>query len=464
MTNAKTRSGGISWGKKVRFLCGNGQTALVNLERGSFLKIRSEDFAVVQDALTNGLPNVTEHLSEQEKVGLSDLLNTLQQKKFLVDNNNECNDNTTSEFNVDQYLSLPKIVYYSVSEFCNLACSFCYADAKSKSVPYLGNTAQSLKIIDRLASLNVVNLILSGGEPLLRQDLFDIVEYAKKKNLFVGITTNGTLIGPQQASKLKNSGVDYVQISIESTVETEHDALRGKGTFKKCLEAVRLLKEQGYRKDQLYITATSTRKNITGLKQYAEFAERLGVMHGTSFFQPVGRGHRNKASLTCSQQDMLDFILCKMKEKKETIASTCADIPANQVADALIPRIINCCGMGQKTLGIKEDGTVVPCHLFFSCTEYELGNILDDNIFDKLFSFANSLPSVDDIEECKDCNVRYFCANGCWAHSYWEYGHIERKSPYCDFYKKLFSAVLWNLGMENAMTRIFDELNSPTAQ
>jgi len=158
---------------------------------------------------------------------------------------------------------------------------------------------------------------------------------------------------------------------------------------------------------------------------------------------------------------MLDFILCRMKEKKEAITGTCVDIPAKQVADSLIPRIINCCGMGHKTLGIKENGMIVPCHLFFSSEEHEIGNIFDENITEKLFSFANSLPTVDEIEECKDCNVRYFCGNGCWAHAYWEYGHIGKRSPYCDFYKKYFSAVLWNLGMENTMTRIYDELNSP---
>ncbi len=445
----------------VRFLHGNGQTALLNLERRSFVKIRSEAFAIIQEALSNGLSCVTARLNELEKADMLSLLNTLRQKKFIVDYDSGCNEIAVSEFNINQYLNTPKIVYYAVSELCNLACSFCYADAKCKSVSYRGDTALSIKIVDRLASLNVVNLILSGGEPLLREDLFEIVEFAKEKNLFVGITTNGTLIGPQQASRLKNSGVDYIQISVESSVESVHDALRGKGTFKKCLESVRLLKEQGYRQDQLYITATTTRENIAGLSQYAKFADRLGVMPGTSFFQPVGRGHFNKGRLACSEREILDFILHRMKEKKAAIAGVSVDISDKQVDDALIPRIINCCGMGHKTLGVKENGMVVPCHLFFSCAEYELGNVLDDNIMEKLFSFANSLPTVDEIEECKECNVRYFCGNGCWAHVYWAYGHIGRKSPYCDFYKRYFSAVLWNLGKDNSMNRIYDELNSP---
>jgi len=155
----------------------------------------------------------------------------------------------------------------------------------------------------------------------------------KKKNFFVGITTNGTMIGPEQASKLKNSGVDYVQISVESPVESEHDALRGKGTFKKCLESLRLLKEQGYRQDQLYITATYDAEKYCRTEAVCGVCGTFWRDAGTSFFPAGRRGHCNKVSLVCSERQMLDFILCRMKEKKEAITGTCVDIPVKQVAD-----------------------------------------------------------------------------------------------------------------------------------
>jgi radical SAM protein with 4Fe4S-binding SPASM domain len=449
----------LGWGATIRFLQGDGQTAIVNLERGSFLKIRSDAFPVLEEALAHGYDTVAKRLDDSGRAGLLELLRQLREKKYLIEGDDACTPGVPA-ISLAHYLNTPKIVYYAVSDFCNLTCSFCYAGAKKKTAPYRGDTALSLKIIDRLASLNVVNLIMSGGEPLLREDLFELVEFAKTRNLLVGITTNGTLIDAQQAFRIKASGVDYIQISIESHVEEEHDALRGAGTFRKCLEAVRWLREEGYRPDQIYTTATTTRRNIAALGGYSAFAERLGATPGTSFFQPVGRGHCNKNTLACSPREMLDFLLGKMKDKREVVEGLSPGPSSGQLSEALVPRIINCCGMGQKTLGVREDGTMVPCHLFFSSAEYEIGNILEDDITDKLCFFAHHLPTVDQIEECKDCHVRYFCGNGCWAHAFWANGTILSRNPYCEFYRTYFSAVLWNLGMKDAMTRIYEALEA----
>jgi radical SAM protein with 4Fe4S-binding SPASM domain len=449
---------GLGWGMKVRFLHGRDQTVIVDLERGNFIKIGIEAFRAVQKALTNGIEAVLQGLDNQNRTDFKNLLKTLQQKDFLF-RTDRVLQHTAANAEQPAFLDVPKIVYYAVSDLCNLACSFCYADSK-RAEPYKGNTARSLKIVDRLIGINVANLILSGGEPLLREDFFDIVEYAKDKDLFVGVTTNGTLLGPHEATRMRDSAIDYVQISIESYDEAEHDSLRGKGTYRKCIDAIKLLKERGFQQNQLYVTATTTRKNISALNRYAAFAEDLGVTPGLSFFQPVGRGHLNRNSLACTEREMLGFVLSKMKTKRASLTASCPDanVLAKLIDSSLVPHIINCCGMGYRTLGIKENGQVVPCHLFFCGTEYGMGNILDDDIVDRLDAFIGTMPTVDDIEECRDCNVRYFCANGCWANVYWTYGHLDKKNPFCEFYKKYFSAVIWNLGLDDSMTKIYNEI------
>jgi radical SAM protein with 4Fe4S-binding SPASM domain len=143
------------------------------------------------------------------------------------------------------------------------------------------------------------------------------------------------------------------------------------------------------------------------------------------------------------------------------VACACGDVPCDPISDALVPRVINCCGMGEKTIAVKEDGTVVPCHLFFSSAGAGVGNILDEDIVEKLCRFASALPTVDDVEGCRECDMRYFCGNGCWAHVHAAHGSFERKNPYCGFYKRYFSSVVWNLGLDNAMERTYDELNAP---
>lgn len=119
--------------------------------------------------------------------------------------------------------------------------------------------------------------------------------------------------------------------------------------------------------------------------------------------------------------------------------------------------------MGVKTLGVKEDGALVPCHLFFSSEDFALGNVLDDGILERLSAYAEGLPTVDDVEGCRDCEVRYFCGNGCWAHVHAVSGTLHGRNPYCGFYKRYFSAVVWNLGAPDAMERIARELDGGPA-
>jgi radical SAM protein with 4Fe4S-binding SPASM domain len=447
------------WAHPVRFLHGRNQTIATNLANGSFVKIRSEAFAAVQGALAADTSSAPERFDENDQQALSGLLSILQQKGFLVEGD-AIEGEPGREPESVEYARTPKIAYYAVTDLCNLACSFCYADARRKPARFRGDTARSIRIVDALASLNVVNLILSGGEPMMREDLFEIAHAAKQSGMLVGLTTNGTLIGPGEAARLRNAGVDYVQVSVESPNAAEHDALRGRGTHAKSLDAIGALQAHGYGKDELFVTATTTRRNFEGLQQLHDFADGIGVTAGASFFQPVGRGYRHQASLVCSERQMLDFLVCRMKQKKEALDIACADQPVGYVADALVPRVINCCGMGLKTLGVKDDGTVVPCHLFFSRPEFGIANVLEDGFLEKLSAYANGLPTVDDIQGCKDCNVRYFCGNGCWAHVQSARGAVDGRNPYCGFYKKYFSAVVWNLGADRAMDRIYDELAS----
>lgn len=110
---------------------------------------------------------------------------------------------------------------------------------------------------------------------------------------------------------------------------------------------------------------------------------------------------------------------------------SCLSVPNLRVTNEIVPSIKNHCGMVIKTLGVKENGDIVPCHLFFSSKEFVLGNILNEGIIKKLVHFLNTLPTIDEIEECNKCDIRYFCGNGCWASVYWRHGHFKGRNPYC---------------------------------
>lgn len=136
---------------------------------------------------------------------------------------------------------IPVVVWNSTLK-CNLKCIHCYANAGSKSEEL--STEEAIAFIDDLASMGVPVLLFSGGEPLLRHDIFELAAHASKR-IACSLSTNGTLITPEIAEKLKNAGFSYIGVSIDGLEET-NDRFRGvKGAFKRAFEGLMNAKDAG---------------------------------------------------------------------------------------------------------------------------------------------------------------------------------------------------------------------------
>lgn len=142
------------------------------------------------------------------------------------------------------------VIVWNITNKCNLKCIHCYAKATTSfSNEYENNneltTTQGFQLIDELADYGVPVLLFSGGEPLLRSDIFDLLEYAQKKGIRTVLSTNGTLINDKVANKLKNCGLSYVGISFDGLHKT-NDMFRGVlGTFKKSLNGLKICQKKG---------------------------------------------------------------------------------------------------------------------------------------------------------------------------------------------------------------------------
>lgn len=137
------------------------------------------------------------------------------------------------------------VVVWNCTNTCNLYCKHCYADSKNLVFDDELTTKEAKSFIDDLASFNVPVLLISGGEPLLRKDIFELIDYARSKNIRCTISTNGTLINKQCAKAIKEAKVSYVGISIDG-IGARHDVFRGvKGSFDKALQGVRNCLEVG---------------------------------------------------------------------------------------------------------------------------------------------------------------------------------------------------------------------------
>jgi len=150
------------------------------------------------------------------------------------------------------------VVVWNLTRTCNLHCAHCYTDSYSKGYEGELTTEEALRVIDDLAQFGVPVILFSGGEPLLRRDLFQLIRYAQERGIRGVLSTNGTLVTPEVARQLQESGLSYVGVSIDGP-EQVHDKFRGKkGAFRESLQGIRHCLAEGIR---VGIRMTLTRYN-----------------------------------------------------------------------------------------------------------------------------------------------------------------------------------------------------------
>ncbi len=209
------------------------------------------------------------------------------------------------------------IVVWNVTRRCNLHCVHCYS--KSQDIPYPGEmtTEQGKVFMDDLAQFGVPVLLFSGGEPFRRPDIFELAEYAIQKGLRTVFSTNGTLITPEVARRLKEIGVSYVGISLDGMKET-NDRFRGmKGAFDLAMEGIRNCQEAGVK---VGLRFTMNRRNVQDLPQIFDLIEEKKITRAC-FYHLVytGRGTRLvKDDLSHEEtRQAVDFILDRTRQMHE---------------------------------------------------------------------------------------------------------------------------------------------------
>jgi len=203
-----------------------------------------------------------------------------------------------------QALILPhtlRMIAWEVTRSCNLSCIHCRAS--SEYGPYEGEltTDQCFKLVDDIASFSKPVIILTGGEPLMREDIFDIASYVDKKGLRVVLATNGTLVTNDIAVKMLESGIKRVSISIDGLDAESHDAFRGvSGAFEKVMAGIAAMKKAGL---EFQINTTITRVNLYQIQGILNLAIGLGAAaHHIFLLVPTGRG-REMADQEIPPQD-----------------------------------------------------------------------------------------------------------------------------------------------------------------
>ncbi|HET7441297.1 MAG TPA: radical SAM protein [Terriglobales bacterium] len=220
----------------------------------------------------------------------------------------------------------PRLVFWEVTKGCNLRCIHCRASATELSSPSDLSTNTALGIINQIASAANPILVLSGGEPLYRADIFQLARYATDKGLRVALATNGTLVTKEVARMIVDSGVRRVSISLDGADALTHDTFRGiPGAFDAAVYGLRNLKALGM---SVQINMTIAKHNARQLPKVLDLAKSLGAdaLH-TFLLVPVGCGVDIAAEQMVAPQEyeeMLNWFYDRSLEGEIELKATCA--------------------------------------------------------------------------------------------------------------------------------------------
>jgi AdoMet-dependent heme synthase len=220
----------------------------------------------------------------------------------------------------------PRLVFWETTAGCNLSCVHCRRiTVADQLVPQDLSTAESLTLVDQIAGFAQPILVLSGGEPLFRPDIYQIAAHASDRGLIVALATNATLVDADVARRIKEAGIRRVSVSFDGADAPTHDVFRGAGAFDRTLEGIEHLRRAGV---PFQINTTVARHNVHQMPQALQMAKNLGSQALHLFLLvPVGCGVEiaEDAQITPEQYEaVLNWMYDAEMEGGIELKATCA--------------------------------------------------------------------------------------------------------------------------------------------
>ncbi len=349
----------------------------------------------------------------------------------------------------------PMLVAWEVTRKCNLNCKHCRASAEFGPYPGELSTEECFRLIDQILEVGNPILILTGGEPLMREDIFEITDYAVKKGMRVVMAPNGTLVTEEMARKMKDAGIQRISVSIDFPTEEQHDKFRGvEGAFKGAVQAIKNAHKVGL---DVQINSTITKLNNEHLDDLLKLSEDLGVVAFHPFLLvPTGRGKElEEQELSPEEYEKTLNWIYDMQKDCPNIFFKPTDVPhyfrvrmqrakeEGRVAEMKKAHPHAARGLETMTRGclagigfcfISHVGQVQPCGYF----EVAAGNIKEQS-FKEVWEKSKLFNDLRDYSllkgKCGICEYRNICG-GCRARAYEATGDYLAEEPYCVYVPK----------------------------
>ncbi len=341
-----------------------------------------------------------------------------------------------------------RLVAWEVTRRCNLSCVHCRAAAENHIYKNELDTKACLNLLDQIREVGEPIIILTGGEPLLREDIFEIARYGTEIGLRMVMAPNGTLITKENTAKMKESGIKRISISLDGASKTSHDRFRGvNGAFDGAIKGIKMAKSTGI---PFQINTTITKTNLHEIPGILSLAESLGaVAHHIFLLVPTGRGKYivDQAIDAAEYEKTLNWFYDQRGKTSLQLKATCAPHyyrilrqRAKQDGKKVnfkthgLDAVTRGCLAGTGFCFISHTGRVQTCgFLDVKCGDIRESSFKDvwenSAVFNKLRDF-NNLKG-----KCGICKYKTFCG-GCRARAFEATGNYLAEEPLCTYQPK----------------------------
>jgi heme b synthase len=351
----------------------------------------------------------------------------------------------------------PRLVFWELTTGCNLRCVHCRASATELMSPDDLPTSECLRIVDEIAEYAPLILVLSGGEPLWRRDVFQIASHAVSRGLRVALATNGTLVDEAMAHRIHDAGIVRVSISLDGADRATHDSFRGHdGAFDSAIRGLKCLQELGI---STQINTTVSKHNAHQLPEMLELAKQLKVDAFHLFLLvPVGCGltiAEDQSVGAAEAEEILNWFYDRSLDSGMELKATCAPQyyrivrqrraevrrqggeapplmaghPHHSGHPTDLNQMTRGCLAASGVCFISHRGSIQPCGYL----PLEAGNLTRQSfrdVWENSPLFAD-LRNLDNLEgKCGCCEFKQVCM-GCRARSYGMTGNYRGEEPFC---------------------------------
>ncbi len=323
-------------------------------------------------------------------------------------------------------LDAPICLTWELTYACNLACIHCLSSSGRRD-PHELSTDECKAVIDELARLQVFYVNIGGGEPTIRSDFFEIVDYAVANGVGVKFSTNGSRIDAEAAQRLSGSDYIDIQISLDGADRETNDAVRGDGSWDTAITAMNHLRDAGF--GQFKISVVMTRHNIPQLDAFEALAAEYGAELRLTRLRPSGRGADTWDQLhptNTQQRELYNWIITR-----PTVLTGDSFFHLSALGESLPG--LNLCGAGRIVCLIDPVGEVYACP-FVLHDEFKAGSVRDTGGFTAVWRESELFTSLREPQSpgaCGSCGSYDACQGGCMAAKFFTGLPLDGPDPEC---------------------------------